>query len=125
MLYYGRNREGIVMGFRIERVEKIIERELANILFEDAKNSKLKFISITKVSLSKDMAVANVWFTVLGKDDEMEATAKELAEAKGYLRSELAHRLDLRKTPELRFKYDESLAYGNKITAMLEELNKK
>ena len=110
------------MGFRIQRVEKIIERELASIIFSEVHNELIKFVSITKVALNKDMSVALVWYTVLGNDGEIEATKKALDQAKGFLRSELAHRLDLRKTPELRFKYDESLAYGNHISEVIENL---
>lgn len=112
------------MAYRLERVEKIIERELASILFNNVKNEKLKFVSITKVSVTKDMSIATIWYTVFGNEGEIEATKKELVDAKGYLRSELAHSLDLRKTPDLKFKYDESLAYGNKISKILEELKK-
>ena len=112
------------MGFRIQRVEKIIERELASIIFSEVHNELIKFVSITKVALNKDMSVALVWYTVLGNDGEIEATKKALDQAKGFLRSELAHRLDLRKTPELRFKYDESLAYGNHISEVIENLKK-
>lgn len=112
------------MAFRVERVEKIIERELALILANEVKNNKLKFVSITKVSVTKDLSIATIWYTVLGKEDEIESTTKDLLEAKGYLRSELAHRLDLRKTPDLKFKYDESLAYGNHISEILDNLKK-
>lgn len=113
------------MGHRIDRLEKLIEKELAMILFEDAKNELLKFVSVTKVSLTNDLSIATVWFTVLGNQNEVEATSKQLMNASGYLRSELAHRIDLRKTPELRFKYDESLEYGNKISAILDNLKNK
>ena len=112
------------MGYRVQRVEKIIERELASIIFTEVHNELIKFVSITKVALNKDMSVAMVWYTVLGNDGEIEATKKALEQAKGFLRSELAHRLDLRKTPELRFKYDESLAYGNHINEVIENLKK-
>ena len=112
------------MGFRVQRVEKIIERELASIIFTEVHNELIKFVSITKVALNKDMSVAMVWYTVLGNDGEKEATKKALEQARGFLRSELAHRLDLRKTPELRFKYDESLAYGNHINEVIENLKK-
>ena len=112
------------MGYRIERVEKIIERELASIIFTEVHNELIKFVSITKVALNKDMSVALVWYTVLGNEGEIEATKKALEQAKGFLRSELAHRLDLRKTPELRFKYDESVTYGNHITEVLNNLKK-
>ena len=112
------------MGYRVQRVEKIIERELASIIFSEVHNELIKFVSITKVALNKDMSVAMVWYTVLGNDGEIEATKKALEQAKGFLRSVLAHRLDLRKTPELRFKYDESLAYGNHINEVIENLKK-
>ncbi|MBE6130304.1 MAG: 30S ribosome-binding factor RbfA [Erysipelotrichaceae bacterium] len=112
------------MGYRVQRVEKIIERELASIIFSEVHNELIKFVSITKVALNKDMSVAMVWYTVLGNDGEIEATKKALEQAKGFLRSELAHRLDLRKTPELRFKYDESLTYGNHINEVIENLKK-
>ena len=112
------------MGYRVQRVEKIIERELASIIFTEVHNELIKFVSITKVALNKDMSVAMVWYTVLGNDGEIEATKKALDQARGFLRSELAHRLDLRKTPELRFKYDESLAYGNHIEDLLASIKK-
>ncbi|MGM9900300.1 MAG: 30S ribosome-binding factor RbfA [Bacilli bacterium] len=112
------------MGYRIDRVEKMIERELAVILMEEAKNELLKFVSITKVTVTKDLSLATIWYTVLGNEGEIEATSKQLVNATGFLKTELAHRLDLRKTPDLRFKYDESLAYGNKISQILENLKK-
>lgn len=112
------------MAYRIERVEKIIERELANILFDSTNNNKLKYVSITKVSLTNDLSIATVYYTVLGNLGEIESTKEDLEKSKGYLRSILAKRIDLRKTPELRFKYDESLAYGNHINEILENLKK-
>ena len=111
------------MAYRVERVEKIIERELASILF-DSSNNKLKFVSITKVALTSDLSLATVYYTVLGNEGEIESTKDDLEKSKGYLRSSLAKKLDLRKTPDLRFKYDESLAYGNRITQILDNLKK-
>ena len=111
------------MAYRVERVEKIIERELASILF-DSSNNKLKFVSITKVALTSDLSLATVYYTVLGNEGEIESTKEDLEKSKVYLRSSLAKKLDLRKTPDLRFKYDESLAYGNRITQILDNLKK-
>ena len=69
------------MGYRVQRVEKIIERELASIIFSEVHNELIKFVSITKVALNKDMSVALVWYTVLGNDGEIEATKKALDQA--------------------------------------------
>jgi ribosome-binding factor A len=110
------------MAFHAERVAKIIERELSTILLMEAKNNLLKYVSITKVVATKDLSLATVWFTIRGDESEKKATIEALESAKGFLRSELSHRLDVRKTPELRFKLDESLAYGEKIDQILKGL---
>lgn len=112
------------MSVRVLRVEKIIERNLSTILLNEAHNELLKYVSVTKVSLNNDMSVANVWYTVLGNEGEIEATKEALHKSVGFLRSALAKELDLRKTPELRFKYDESLSYGNHISEILNNLKK-
>ena len=110
------------MAFHAERVAKIIERELSTILLMEAKNNLLKYVSITKVVATKDLSLATIWFTIRGDESEKKATIEALESAKGFLRSELSHRLDARKTPELRFKLDESLAYGEKIDQILKGL---
>jgi ribosome-binding factor A len=112
------------MAFHQERLEKIYARELADVLRNEVKNPLLSFVTVTKVAITKDLSIATIYYTVMGDQDEIEATKKALDQAKGFLRSELAHRLDLRKTPELRFKYDESLAYGNHISEVIENLKK-
>ena len=110
------------MAFHAERVAKIIERELSTILLMEAKNNLLKYVSITKVVATKDLSLATIWFTIRGDESEKKSTIEALESAKGFLRSELSHRLDVRKTPELRFKLDESLAYGEKIDQILKGL---
>ncbi len=110
------------MTFHAERVAKIIERELSTILLMEAKNNLLKFVSITKVVVTKDLSLATIWYTIRGDKSEQQATTEALEAAKGFLRSELSHRLDIRKTPDLRFKIDESLIYGEKIDEILRNL---
>ncbi len=112
------------MAHHAERIAKIIERELSTILLMETKNNLLKYVSITKVVVTNDLSVATIWFIVRGDDAEQKATIEALEQAKGFLRSELSHRLEVRKTPELRFKLDESLAYGEKIDQILKGLNK-
>lgn len=110
------------MAHHAERISKIIERELSTILLMEAKNNLLKYVSITKVVTTKDLSLATIWFTVRGDEAEQKATIQALEQSKGFLRSELSHRLEVRKTPELRFKLDESLAYGEKIDQILKGL---
>jgi ribosome-binding factor A len=110
------------MAYKQERLEKIIERELSMLLFSDVKNEQLKVVTITKVSLTNDLSLATVYFTVLGDQEQKQITASALQEAKGYFRSSLSKALDIRKTPDLRFKYDDSLEYGKKIDDILKDL---
>lgn len=109
------------MPYHVERMNKIAMRELSSILLLDAKNALLKFVSITKVSLTQDLSIATVWYSVIGKETEIEATKKALEDAKGFLRTELAKRLQIRKIPDLKFKFDESLAYGKHIEELLKK----
>lgn len=110
------------MAFRIERVEKIIEREIGNILLTEVKDQRLRYVTITNVRLTGDLSIATIYYTIMGDSDQIESTKRNLEDAKGYIRSLLSKKLDLRKTPELKFKYDESLAYGNKIEEILKSI---
>ena len=107
------------MSHHIERMNKIIMHELSSILLLDSKNPLLKFVSITKVSLTNDLSLATVWYSVIGKETEIDATKKALEDSRGFLRSELSRRIEIRKTPDLKFKYDESLEYGKHIEELL------
>lgn len=110
------------MAYRIERVEKIIEREIGNILLTEVKDQRLRYVTITNVRLTGDLSIATVYYTILGDEDQIASTRINLEDAKGHIRSLLSKKLDLRKTPELKFKYDESLAYGNKIEEILKNI---
>lgn len=112
------------MAYRQERLEKIIERELNTILLTSAKDDRLRFVLVSKVSLTKDFSIATVYYRIQGTPEQIEATKKILEEAKGYLRTELSQRIDLRKTPELRFKEEHSIEYGERIESILKDIYK-
>lgn len=111
------------MSYKQERLEKIIEREIGNIIMSDVKDERLKFITITKVSLTGDYSYATVYYRVLGNERQIEATSRTFEEAKGYIRTLLSKKIKMRKVPELRFKYDSSLEYGNRIEQILKDLD--
>jgi ribosome-binding factor A len=112
------------MAFKRERLEKIIEREISTIIFSEVKDDRLKFVTITKVDLTNDLSIATVFFTVLGDDTQIDATTENLLEAKGFIKGVLSKRLDIRKIPDLRFKFDASFTEGNKIDSILRSLKK-
>lgn len=112
------------MAFRVERLEKIIEREISIIISTEVKDDRLKFVTITKVALTNDLSIATVFYTVIGNDEQKAATIENLNDAKGFIKSSLSKKLEIRKTPDLKFKYDESLQYGEKIEQILKNLKK-
>ena len=112
------------MAFKKERLEKIIEREVGMLLLSEVKDERLKLVTITKVSLTNDLSIATIYYRVLGDQAQIDETTDSLNDAKGFIRSSLAKKLEVRKTPELRFKFDTSFEEGNKIERILQELNK-
>jgi ribosome-binding factor A len=111
------------MSYKQERLEKIIERELGNIILSEVRDERLKFVTITKVTLTNDYSYATVHFRVLGNERQIEATSQTFEEAKGYIKTLLSKKIKMRKVPELRFKYDTSLEYGNRIEQILKNLD--
>ena len=110
------------MSLSIKRLESLALRELSLILRQDAKNQKLSNITVTEVRITNDLSFMTIFYTFY--EGKVENYEKALHDCKGYLRSELAKKLKARKMPELIFKYDEALAYGNHIESILAEIHK-
>ena len=111
------------MGLSLQRMESLALRELSLILRKDAKNSHLSNITVTEVRITNDLSYMTIYYTFYqGNVENYEAA---LNSCKGYLRSELAKKLKARKMPELIFKHDEALEYGNHIEDVLAEIHKK
>ena len=111
-------------NIKIERINHAVQEELMNILFKEAKDELLKNVTITDCEVSSDLGYCKVYVTVL-KDDKKEETLKALKEAKGFIRKELMNRVELRYVPELQFVYDDSIAYGQKIESIIDELHEE
>ena len=90
-------------------------------LFE-AKDKDFKNVTITAVEVSNDLSYAKVYFTTT---DNREKVTNDLNNASGFFRSLLAERLEIRHTPELRFIFDKSIEYGNKIEKLINDIHEK
>ena len=97
-------------------------RELSRILITGSKNKNLNNITVTEVRITSDLSFMTVFFMPL-KPEQKDASLKNLELAKGYLRSALAKKLNARHMPELIFKYDEALEYGNHINEILTKID--
>ena len=113
---------------RTQRLGEQIQRDLATLIQRELKDPRLGMVTVNFVKLSKDMSYADVNVTVLVADDAPERIAASLAilnQASTFLRTELGRGLKVRKVPNLRFHYDDSLKRGADINALIHQARAK
>ena len=108
--------------YRQEKLGELIAAELSDLLRTRMKDPRVGFASITHVEVSGDLRHAKIFVSVLGSEDEQEATIQALKHATGFLRHELASRLVLRYMPALVFKLDTSIEKGTRVLQLIREL---
>ena len=96
-----------------------IQRELSGLLARELRDPRVGMITITSVDVSPDISHAKVFFTLLEKE-KLEDTVHGLRRAAGFLRTQLAKRIKLYTTPELRFEYDESVERGDRLSRLID-----
>lgn len=106
---------------RPRKVADLMQRELADLLRREVRDPRVGMVTITSVDVSPDLSHAKVFFTMLDKK-EIPATTQGLQRAAGYLRSQLAHRMKMYTTPELRFVYDESVERGDHLSRLIDSV---
>ena len=109
---------------KLKRIASQIIKEVSDILNNEARDRLMHTITITGCNVSNDLSYAKIYFTCV-LDIDKKDIEKELKEAAPYVRRVLADRIELRHIPELVFKYDESIEYGNHIEKILEEIHEK
>ena len=107
---------------RHERVEEAIRKEVSTIIHDELKDPRIGFITVTRVELTKDLRIAKIFYSVLGKEEEHRKTKLALDSALGYIRKLVAQRINLRIATELMFKEDRSTEYSVKIEEVLSQL---
>ena len=110
------------MSVKIERLNDQFQKEISIILQTEVKDQDIKFVTITGCEITNDLSFCKVYFTLLD-DTKRESTLEALKGASSFIRSLLSQRIEIRHTPELRFYYDESIDYGNKIEKIIEKIN--
>lgn len=112
---------------RRQRVADQIQKELAGLIQREMKDPRLGMVTVSAVDVSRDLAYADVYITILGKNesDERKQTLDILTRGGGFLRSKLARAMKLRIVPALRFRYDESIERGVRLSNLIEDARKK
>ena len=110
-------------NIKLKKIDSQILRCLTQIIFEQAKDSILKDITITECEVTNDLSFCKVYFTSLTDCDHKELEKELNDDTAVYLRARLAENIELRNIPELHFKYDESIEYGNNIERIISKLH--
>ena len=109
----------MVSQTRLTRISERIREELSEILLMESNDPRLKGITVTGAEVDKELAYAEIYVCALaGKQRSIEVLSG-LEHAQGYLRSELAHRMELRVFPRLRFHWDPTFEQADKIEKLL------
>jgi ribosome-binding factor A len=106
---------------RPQKVADLIQRELSDLLRRELRDPHVGMVTLTSVDVSPDLSHAKVFFTLLNTERKLETT-RALQHAAGFLRSQLAQRMKMYTTPELRFAYDESVERGDRLSQLIDSV---
>lgn len=112
------------MSHRPEKVREFIKEQVSDIIQHQLKDPRIGFVSVTDVEVSVDLRHAKVFVSVLGDAQAKTDTMAGLESAQGYVRGELGRRLQMRFTPEILFRLDESIERGTRIVTLIREVAK-
>ena len=108
------------------RINGEVQRELANIIRGGIKDPRISpLTSVVAVEVAPDLKTCKAYISVLGDSEAQKATLAGLKIAEGYIRRELAHTVNLRNTPEIRFILDQSIEYGVHMSKIIDEVTAK
>ncbi len=108
---------------KLKRIGSQIAQELSTICALEAHDSILKTITITGVDVTNDLGLARVYFTSISDKTHQEIEKELNDDTAGYLRTKIANRIEIRHTPTIRFIYDNSITYGNKIDNLINQIH--
>lgn len=107
---------------RKDKITDLLKKELALLIQAEIRDPRVGMVSVTGAKVSRDLAYAEVYVTILGKttDADVAESLEALNRASGYLRSLLAKSANLRTTPKLHFSYDDSLNRGRYLSDLID-----
>lgn len=108
------------------RINMEVQRELSEIIRTEIKDPRVKggMVTVVSVEVTPDLKYCKAYISVLGSDEAAQDALVGLKSAVGYVRRELAHRVNLRNTPELTFILDQSIAHGVNMSRLIDEVTK-
>ena len=106
------------------RINGEVQKELSTIIRNEIKDPRIHpMTSVMAVEVAPDLKTCKAYISVLGEKEAKEATIKGLKSAEGFIRRKLAHTINLRNTPEIRFVLDQSIEYGVSMSKLIDDVN--
>ena len=110
-------------SFRMQRVERLLQRRLAELILIELQNPHLDMVTISHIDVSKDLSLATVYITILSDDKKIQTqNVAVLNKAAHHLRRCLAKDSTWRTLPALRFKYDDAFVRSQNLVGILEHI---
>ena len=110
---------------RINRISEEVRKVVSDLLLSEIKDPRISGMpSVNRVNVSKDLKFAKIYISVLGNEEDKVNTIKGLENAKGFIRTEIGRRIQLRHVPEPLFFLDESIEQAIHLTKLIDEVNK-
>ena len=107
------------------RVNGEVLRVLAEVIRSEIKDPRINpMTSVVAVEVAPDLKTCKAWISVLGNEESQKDTLAGVKSAEGYIRNQLAKKINLRNTPEIRFIIDQSIEYGVNMSKMIDEVNR-
>jgi len=110
---------------RSEKIAEAVHELISGLLVKGLKDPRIGFVTITAVEVTDDLHLAKVYFTVIGSDEEKKAAQEGLNSSRSFIRREMGKQMKMRYTPDIVFRYDTSLEYGNRIDSLLKDIIKE
>jgi ribosome-binding factor A len=110
------------MHHRQERVADAIREAVARILLNDVSDPNIGFVTVTRCTMTRDLKIATVYFSILGDKKARKSGLEHLERARRYIRRLLTQHINLRYTPELRFAPDDLLVEERRVSKLLDDI---
>jgi ribosome-binding factor A len=115
----------MALSHRVERVAEQIREEVSQILSTEVSDPGIGLVTVTRVKVTPDLSLARVYWTIMGDAKQRKDTAKALSRAAAYVRHLLSGRMSLRRSPEVQFLFDRSVAAQDRVEQILHELKQE
>lgn len=113
----------MALSHRVERISEQVREEVSQMLATEVRDPGVGLVTITRATVTADLSLARLYWTIIGDAAERKKTAKALERSAPYIRHLLSERLTLRRSPEVRFVFDESVAAQDRIEQIIQELH--